>query len=82
MGWYEFDENAVMECRYCDWSGPATSGGIGVFKDCFGYECPRCGKSLAVFPLVSVEETERKAAEGNAKALAELKRSKGNQAPD
>lgn len=71
MGWYEFDETKVVECL-CGWSGTAVSGSIEFFDECFAYECPQCGRTLAVFPHLSIEETKRRAAEGNEKAKLEL----------
>lgn len=71
MSWYDFDENAVVDCR-CGWSGPASAGGIEIFSQCFSFECPECGRTLAVFSHPTIDETKRKAAEGNEKAKAEL----------
>lgn len=71
MSWYEFDEQAIVECR-CGWSGPTSSGGIEIFSECFAYECPTCGRTLAVFAPPTIEETKQKAAAGNEKAKGEL----------
>lgn len=69
--WYDFDENAEVSCR-CGWTGPTAAGGIEVFSECFSYECPECGRTLAVFSPPTIEETKPKAAEGNEKARGEL----------
>ncbi len=78
MGWYEFDENEVVSCK-CGWSGPASAGGIEFFGECFSYECPECGRTLAVFSYPLIEETKRKAAEGNEKAQGELQAALGRE---
>jgi len=71
MSWYDFDENQVVECR-CGWRGPVSAGGIEICSQCFAFECPQCGKTLAVFSPPTIDETKKKAAEGNKKAQGEL----------
>ncbi len=72
MGWYEFDENAVKTCR-CGWTGATASGDLEITDLVFHWDCPDCGKALAVFSHIPVEVTKRKAAEGNPKAIEELR---------
>lgn len=72
MSWYEFDEYAVADCRDCNWRGRAVDGDLEVSGFTFGWSCPRCEKTLAVFAHVAEHETQLKAAEGNPKALKEL----------
>jgi hypothetical protein len=71
MSWYDFDENQIVECR-CGWRGPVSAGGIEIYSQCFAFECPQCGKTLAVFSPPTIDETKKKAAEGNKKAQGDL----------
>lgn len=44
----QHDEEAILDCPDCEWSGPARDGDVNRFDELFDVCCPSCDKMLLV----------------------------------
>jgi hypothetical protein len=72
VAYYDFDEQSVVTCHTCGWSGPAGSGDIEYYADLFDVSCPTCETMLLIVGHPTHDETRAAAARGDPRALEEL----------
>jgi hypothetical protein len=44
----QYDENVVLTCPVCGWSGPAKTLHKNVFDELFDLRCPECDQMLLI----------------------------------
>lgn len=73
-------ESAVQECRDCSWKGPLGDGAFYHETDMIAcVDCPKCGRKLVNLQTqASLEEIEKLASEGGAKAKRHLAEREGD----
>src|SRR5256885_16071836 len=52
LRYYEYDENAELECWNCAWRGRAREGSRETYDELFDVSCPRCETMLLVVSVV------------------------------
>ena len=74
MNYYDYNENQILTCKHCQWSGMAKDGSKEYFDQLFTVDCPQCLEppSLLAVDYPTIEETKEAAAKGNEEALSNL----------
>lgn len=70
--YYDYDENDVIRCPACSWSGKAKNGEREYYSDLFDVSCPECDQMILIVPHPLVEDVKKAYHEGNPKAQDDI----------
>lgn len=70
--YYDYDENDVIKCPACSWSGKAKNGEREYYNDLFDVSCPKCNQMILIVPHPLVEDVKKAYDEGNPKAQDDI----------
>ena len=70
--YYDYDENDVIKCPACSWSGKAKNGEKEYYSDLFDVSCPNCNQMILIVPHPLTEDVKKEYAKGNPKAKDDI----------